>query len=134
MAGRRAEIRAARLRPCLRPYAAVATASGTTTHTMPFPGADMGEGGGDVLISFLGHRGRRAHRVSPKENPQLMNGWHDRYLNKSQGHEVEMHQRSVFNDVMFKLKITKWNHCFGTPGDVVCLPGECVQVQGFRVK
>ena len=42
-------------------------------HTMPFPGADKVDGGriedGDVLISFLGHRGRRSQSVPKREFP-----------------------------------------------------------------
>ena len=52
---REREIGAARLRPCLRPYAA----ADTTTHTMPFPGTDAGEG-----EEGAGGRGRRLNFIS----------------------------------------------------------------------
>ena len=64
------QIGAARLRPCLRPYAA----ADTTTHTMPFPGTDAGEG-----EEGAGGRGRRLNFISwrrplltgyPSERPE----------------------------------------------------------------
>lgn len=56
----RDQISAARLRPCLRPYAAAAAEGGhNNTHNALFW---RGRGGRDVLISFLGDGGRSGHR------------------------------------------------------------------------